>query len=75
MKSGDMPAMPVGDARSDWRAVNDVLCGLTKREHFAAIAMQSLINTTEPGGIWHKTIAKEAVEYADALLAALENLP
>ena len=47
--------------------------GLTKRELFAAMAMQSLISIE----VWRlgrdAAMAKRAIEFADALLAALEQ--
>ena len=48
--------------------------GLTKREHFAAMAMQGLLSATDASGEWSGTgsAAGQAVIEADALLAALE---
>lgn len=48
--------------------------GLTKREYFAAMAMQGLIQRgfTEFGN-YETAYASLATKYADALLAALEN--
>lgn len=43
--------------------------GLTKREYFAALAMQSVINTNP--GADYESCAKDAVQCADALLAKL----
>lgn len=50
--------------------------GLTKREHFAAMALQGLLACPEspnPSGNqpWAKRLGKLAVEYADGLIAAL----
>ena len=45
--------------------------GLTKREHFAAMAMQGII--CRPGSMLFTDIATEAVNAADALLAKLEE--
>lgn len=50
--------------------------GLTKREHFAAMAMQGLASNSDDGGEWShdaETCAVVAVKYADALLAALSQ--
>jgi len=66
------PAMPV-----DPEAQGHIACGLTragygltKREYFAVRAMQSLIGVAPmPNG----EIPAAALEYADALLEALEN--
>ena len=47
--------------------------GLTKRELFAAMAMQGLVgNTTISGSA--KAYARDAIAIADALLAALEDV-
>jgi hypothetical protein len=64
MNNSDMPAMPVsGDMRYD-----TIYSGLTKREHFAGLAMQALL--THYGTAANETYA---VVYADALLKALET--
>lgn len=50
--------------------------GLTKRELFAAMAMQGLASVPAEGGLKPSYIAADAanaVAYADALLAALET--
>ena len=50
--------------------------GLSKRELFAAMAMQGLVSTLSTGahknGMFDAT-AETAVRYADALMAALEE--
>jgi hypothetical protein len=48
----------------------DPWSGLTKREHFAGMAMQALV--TKGVGSYEST-GRIAVEYADALLEALEE--
>ncbi len=73
--NGDMPAMPLdmegnkaldeGYWYSGW--------GLTKREHFAAMAMQGFTSAGSSGMPPPDVLAGYAVEQADALLAALEN--
>ena len=45
--------------------------GLTKREHFASIAMQGLISNSQPNKN-QKHLAGLAVSYADALLEQLD---
>ena len=60
----------------------DVYTGLTKREYFAGLAMQGLIEVADKRG-WHyqsgskegatETVGKTAVHLADSLLKALEN--
>lgn len=84
MKNSDMPAMPVQikvestnrsfiGSTEVARKIESIDChGLTKRETFAMAAMQGLCVCSTPGR--HNTpnnLTKEAVEYADALLAAL----
>lgn len=46
--------------------------GLTMREYFAAMAMQGILTVDFLDRVPH-VVAKEAVRYADALLAALES--
>lgn len=71
LENGNRPAMPVFDPQapaSDYNWVN----GLTKREYFAAMALGDLAGkcgTNDASGAEH--IARSAVKYADALLAAL----
>ena len=72
MKNSDMPAMPT--------QVNggDLYGGLTKREHFAGLAMQGLLESTlftisETPEYWKNDTIESAVEFADALLAELEK--
>lgn len=45
---------------------------LTKREYFAAMAMQGLLASTEASGTFDY-FAKQAIQFADALLAELEK--
>lgn len=49
--------------------------GLTKRDLFAAMAMQGMLANTVIGQLPHTEFSrtKRAVEHADALLAALEK--
>lgn len=75
MKNADMPAMPVVDSKgSPFNDLPEEACtlGLTKREFFAAMAMQGLI---AGGGIDPGMAAPRALEYADALLVELEDQP
>ena len=73
MSNADMPAtaQPVTlDAYGDITAASDHdtdYMGLTKREHFAGLAMQGLL--AHYGTVVNETCA---VEFADALLKALE---
>ena len=75
MKNADLPAMPQ-DYTLFCEGIG--LCpttgtGLTKREHFAGLAMQGFISAGHnwmPKGI---DLACYAVAYADALLAELDK--
>lgn len=49
--------------------------GLTKREHFAAMAMQGLCGANDCAGWTQDEIAVSAVQIADALLAELAKEP
>jgi len=78
MKNSDMPAMPVSedyisefangrdntDGYSNW-------VGLTKREHFAGLAMQALVSTEITGKA--SAFAEDSILMADALLAELDK--
>lgn len=88
MNNKDMPAMPLtGDAYTDFSeaannkeaSYNPECQGLTKREHFAGLAMQSILDRYNP---WedgdfdssnYEFAAKNCVGMADALLKALEE--
>lgn len=66
MKNANMPAMPVA-------AWNRQMIGLTKREYFAGLIMQGLLAANQYALTESKYTAKDALEYADALLAELEK--
>ena len=70
MNNGDMPAAPTSPNDSDplWAAARSG--GLTKREHFAAMAMQGLISNHKE--CLYEDVAIASTRFADALLAALE---
>jgi len=72
MKNANQPAMPL-PLGSETSSGQD---GLTKREHFAAMAMQGLCHATTNNGTWAhhaSTMAHTAIEYADALLSELDK--
>ena len=57
-----------------WIEQSDLLTGLTKREYFAAMAMQGICaNPTNMIKPFAKPIAKVAIEIADELLKQLES--
>lgn len=67
MKNADMPAMPfaIPEDNGGWQE------GLTKREHFAAMAMKGLLSSDVRDT--PKNISYASVVMADALLAELER--
>jgi hypothetical protein len=64
MKNADMPAMPIENT-------NDFYPGLTKRELFAAMAMQGMMSNANCTFGDADRCASEATRIADALLAEL----
>mgnify|MGYP000737132646 CR=1 FL=1 len=82
MNNADMPAMPqTGSTYSDDTVVDSKDlggAGLTKREHFAGLAMQSILSRQEislKSMIGHEAemFSRACVNAADALLAELEK--
>ena len=82
--NGHMPAMPqsalelLGKLEPiGVKSVLDSFGGLTKREHFAAMAMQGLLSnnviTDHEDNIAPNWVAKAALLQADTLLKALEE--
>jgi len=74
MKNADMPAMPSG-IQEDYNnlAQEPLNLGLTKREYFAAMAMQGLLASSAHRVSAPFSLAPDAVDCADALLAKLEG--
>ena len=88
MKNSNMPASPTGDidtrmSREDFDNKTGggrylPSYGLTKREHFAGLAMQGLLTDTKwLSGVHSDHVlsatAKQAASLADALLAELDK--
>lgn len=71
MKKSDMPASPIFNQHGH----SSQYKGLTKREHFAGLAMQSLLKTVPifENSMSPAEIAGDACVYADALLAELDK--
>lgn len=75
MKNADMPVSPCEYFHTN----QDAPAGLTKREYFAGLAMQSIIASKHEEIKWwsdeckQQSFAVSAVAYADALLAELEK--
>lgn len=69
MKNGDRPAF--ANPGSDQGPGSS---GLTKREYFAAMAMQGLVGSWMVGNCDHsQRLAEDSVKCADALLLELEK--
>ena len=66
MKNANMPAM------AQYGKFDDNSKGLTKREYFAAMAMQGIL-ACGPHDCNERGIAHDAIRQADALLAELES--
>lgn len=76
MKNGDMPAMPLGEACLSMANVNTAASGLTKREHFAGLALQAILSRDIGCQFNNKNLDKVArlsVRAADLLLEELEK--
>ena len=71
IKNADMAAYP---QTPEFDLDNKAYSGLTKREIFAMHAMQGLCANSIPGSHTRpNNLTREAIEYADKLLAALED--
>ena len=86
MDNKDMPAMPlVNECGHPYHASSiswdntPLTSGLTKREHFAGLAMQSVLNNFNPyeqgdfDSSDYRLTVQHAVGLADALLAELDK--
>jgi hypothetical protein len=83
MKNSDMPAMPQSFAMNNeecgtvishlLEGEHQQVIGLTKREYFAAKAMQGFCTAAIEEDMTDATMAKFSVAAADALLKALEE--
>ena len=76
MNNSDMPAMPVGlvvTESGDMYGCEASELGLTKREHFAGLAMQGFIASGYYKMNMAVGISARAVRAADALLAELDK--
>lgn len=80
-KKSDEPAFPTENTVDGQRGFSPMSGGLTKREYFAACAMQGLLaglGIVEEAGdlkglVMPKEAAQVSVNYADALLAELSK--
>jgi len=80
IKNGGMPAMPLPIAMSEQECltVNDYegnkeSGGLTKREHFAGLAMQGILSNNDWIAVGWEDTARRAINAADTLLKELEK--
>ena len=80
MRNADMPINPVRGATNvpfsnhDYGAVMNCMIGLTKREQFAAMAMQGNLAVFFDHDVTdYREIAHDCVNIADALLKELEG--
>lgn len=75
MKNSDMPAMPVSEDDAQIQD-GDISCygytGLSKREHFAGLAMQGFLSREETN-MDAESIVSASIDYADLLLDRLEE--
>ena len=63
---GDTPAFP--------SEIGSLTAGISKREYFAGLAMQSLCQFSNLESISRGKVARNAVAYSDALLEELARL-
>ncbi len=74
MNNSDMPAMPSDHTYID----GDINCremhtGLTKREHFAGLAMQGIMASIKDDQVWSMTdVARTAIQMSSVLLEELD---
>ena len=74
MENSNEPINPVPYINRDGSIQHDVLIGLTKREYFTGLAMQSMTNfDLGQDYVFADEIAKRSVIMADALLNALSK--
>lgn len=87
MKNADMPAAPTIYADMGHNGQREIFCdnqGLTKREHFAGLAMQAMLSNPNVIGFsqmcgWElvncsrEQLSKICIAHADELLSELEK--
>jgi hypothetical protein len=72
MSNSDMPAMPTEQSAEHFSQSSTYYStGLTKREHFAGLAMQGLLASGSHGDL--EMVSKNSRQFADALLAELDK--
>ena len=73
MNNSDMPANVVTEEQWDRSSTAAPAIGLTKREHFAGLAMQGLLANNDYSGRLSQSLTKTSMLFADALLKELEK--
>jgi hypothetical protein len=72
MKNSDMPAMPYDFTFESYEGTeHEMFSGLTKREHFAGLAMQGFIAAGVMGMPSASEIAELSIKYAEEALRQL----
>ncbi len=69
MENSELSAFP----RNEKNSMAIEYQGLTKREYFAAMAMQGILANENTGLSPNEVVAKESVKLADLLLAELDK--
>jgi hypothetical protein len=75
MKNANQPINPMPHQNQDGTIQHDVYFGLTKREYFAALAMQGLLSNGHclPNKDGIEYVVSISIKAADELLKQLEN--
>ena len=78
MRNSNLPIYPAPSSENTGSPYYNVIphTGLTKREHFAGLAMQGLLNSGfGSGGMdgWEQRLSRKAATIADALLKELDK--
>ena len=76
MENRDMPAMPYSGDIDNCSLTIEEAWGLTKREHFAGLAMAAMVSNSNLNcgeGMSAEAICEFSVKFSDDLLAELER--
>lgn len=78
MNKGDEPAFSKAAFYHQYGGVDNPQTGLTKREYFAAMAMQGMLSANQPDDIpndkfWFEILANDSILAADELLKQLSE--
>ncbi len=74
MKNGDQPAFAVSKKMCEVSKIETYPFGLTKREYFAAVAMQGILSSCFASfNPMPEHLAQDALNYADAILSELNK--